>query len=92
MDDICRMQVLHALKYLIHDEPVVDVLEDLLTDGVVEIGFHILKDQIEVFVIFCADDVQQFDDIVVVELMQVAYLSVGALRVDRVLEGVEYFF
>ena len=86
------MQVLHALEDLIHDELVMDILENLLPDGVVEVCFHVLKDEIKVFVIFRTDDVQQFDDIVVVELMQVAYLAVGTLCVDGMLEGVEYFF
>jgi hypothetical protein len=86
------VQVLHALEYLIHDELVMDILENLLPDGVVEVSFHVLKNEIKVFVIFRTDDVQQFNDIVVVELMQVAYLAVGTLCVDGVLEGVEYFF
>jgi hypothetical protein len=67
-------------------------MSECLPDGVVEVCLQELENEIEILIIFCADDVQQFDDIVVVELMQVAYLSVGALRVDRVLEGVEYFF
>lgn len=92
MDDVCRVQVLHPLEDLIHDELVMDVLENLLPDGVVEVCFHVLKNKIKVFVIFSTDNVQQLDDIVVVELMQVAYLAVGALCVDGVLEGVEYFF
>jgi len=86
------VQVLHALEDLIHDELVMDILENLLPDGVVEVCFHVLKDEIKVFVIFRTDDVQQFNDIVVVELMQVAYLAVGTLCVDGMLEGVEYFF
>ena len=92
MDDVCRVQVLHPLEDLIHDELVMDVLENLLPDGVVEVCFHVLKNKIKVFVIFSTDNVQQLDDIVVVELMQVAYLAIGALCVDGVLEGVEYFF
>lgn len=43
MDDVCRVQILHALEDLIHDEPVMDVLEDLLADGVVQVCLHILK-------------------------------------------------
>lgn len=92
MDDVCRVQILHALEDLIHDEAVMDVLEDLLPDGVVQVGLHVLKNQIEILVIFGADDVEQLDYVVVIEFVQVADLSVGSLRVYGVLEGVEYFF
>lgn len=35
MDDVCRVKILHALEDLIHNKAMMNVLEDLLTDGVV---------------------------------------------------------
>jgi hypothetical protein len=55
----------------------------------VEVGLHELEDQVEVLVIFCADDVVQFDDVGVVEFVQEDNFAVGPLRVGGVLEGIE---
>ncbi len=90
MDDIGRVEVLHAPSNLIHDVAVVQILENLLADGVVKVGFHKFEDEIEVLVVVSFDHVVKFDYVRVVQLVQVANLSVGPLRVDRVLKGIEY--
>ena len=58
MNDISGMQILDALHDLIHDEPMMYILEYLLSDCVVQIRFHVLKDEIEIFIVFCADYVE----------------------------------
>ena len=90
VDDFCGMQVFHAPEYLVHDEAVVDVLEDLLPDRVVQVRLHVLENEIEVLVVVGADHAVQLYYVLVAQLVQVADLPVGALGVDRVLEGVEY--
>lgn len=90
MDDFGRVKVLHAPEYLVHDEAVVNIFEDLLPDCVVQVRLHILENEIEVLVVLSADHVVQLYYILMAELMQVADLPVGALGVDRVLEGIEY--
>lgn len=57
MDDVCGVEVLDAFEDLIHDEFVVYVLEDLLSNGVVEVCFHVLKNEIKVLVVFRTDNV-----------------------------------
>lgn len=44
MYDFGRVQIFHAPEDLVHDEAVMDVLEDLLPDGVVQVGLHVLED------------------------------------------------
>jgi hypothetical protein len=57
-----------------------------------EVGFHELEDQVEVFVIVGFDDVVEFDDVGMVEFVEEDNFSVGALGIGGVLEGIEYFF
>lgn len=57
-----------------------------------QIRFHIVEQKIEIFVAFWFDYAGQFDDVFMVELVKDGYLSIGALRIDWVLEGIEYFF
>ena len=56
-----------------------------------QICFHILKDHIEISVIFGLDDRKQFDDIIVLrELFEEDDFPVGPLGIRRVLECVEH--
>ena len=54
-----------------------------------EVGLHELEDEVEVLVVFCADDLVQLDDVGVVEFLQQDDLAEGALRVGGMLEGIE---
>ena len=92
MNDVCRVKILDALENLIHDELVVNVFEDLLSDGVVQVCLHILKDQIEVLVILRTDNIMQFNYVFMVQFVQIANFAICALGVDGVLEGVKNFF
>lgn len=82
MDDICGVQVFHAFADLVHDVSIMQILEDLLADGIVEICFHELKHQVEVLVVVGTDHVVQLDYVRVRQLVQVADLPVRALGVD----------
>lgn len=89
VDDLAGVQVLEGLGHLVDDEPDVDVLQDPLSDDVVQVCLHVLEQQIDVLIIIGPDGVVQLDDVWVVQLPQDLDLSVGALRIGGVLEGVE---
>ena len=44
MYDFSAVQELDSFDDLINDKPVMDILEDLLANGIVQVGFHKLKD------------------------------------------------
>ena len=46
VDDLGGVKVLHTLENLIHDVAVVQIFEDLLANGIVEIGLHKFENQI----------------------------------------------
>jgi hypothetical protein len=86
------MQVLHPLAYLVHNETVVDVLEDLLTDSVVQVRLHELENEVKILVVLRTDYIEEFNDVRVTQLVDDAYFAVGTLSVHGMLEGIEYFF
>jgi hypothetical protein len=70
----------------------VDLFHDVGAYDCVEIGLHEVEDEVDVFVVFGFEDVEEGDDVgVAVELLQEDDFAVGALGVGGVLEGVEYF-
>ena len=92
MDDLGGVKVFHGLEELVHDVAVVEILEYFLADSVVEISLHELEDQVEVLVVVSLDDVVEANHVGVVQLVQIANLSVGPLCIDRVLKSVEDLF
>ena len=84
------MQVFERFGELVEYESDVDVLEDPLSDDVVQVCLHVLKKQVDVLVVLRPNAIVQFDDIGMVQLPQDLYLSVGALRIGGVLKGIEY--
>ena len=75
------MHLLEALEYLLHYLLFVDVLQNVGADDRVQVGLHLLEDQINVAVVFGADDVQELDYVFVVEFLQEHYFAEGALGV-----------
>jgi hypothetical protein len=75
-----------------------DVLHDVGPDDGVQVRLHEIEHQIDIFIIFCLEDVQQRYDVrVAVELLQEdhlgyhwLYLAVCSLRIRRILKGIEY--
>lgn len=82
MDDFRRVEVFHSLGELVHDVPVVQIFEYLLADGVVEVGFHEFEDEVKILVVLGPDHVIQLYYVGVVQLVEIANLSVGPLGVD----------
>lgn len=57
-----------------------------------EICLHELEDEVEILVIFCADDLVELDDVGVVEFLEEDDLAEGALGVGGMLESIEDLF
>lgn len=84
------MQVFEGFGQLVDDEADMDILENALGNDVVEVGFHILEQQVDILVIIGPHRLVQLDDVRVLQLLQDLDLAVGPLRVGGVLEGIEY--
>lgn len=54
-----------------------------------EICLHELEDEVEILVIFCADDLVELDDVGVVEFLEEDDLAEGALGVGGMLKSIE---
>lgn len=83
------MKELYALHDLVEDEPVVDVLQDLLPDRIVQVGFHELEHQVQILIVVRFDHIMQFYNIGVVELVQEHDFPEGTLRIRGMLESIE---
>lgn len=60
MDYIACMKILQCFGHLINDESNVNIFENVLRNDIVEIGFHELKDQINVLIIVCTQCIIEF--------------------------------
>ncbi len=56
MNDVGLMKILNAFDELMDNVTIVKIFEYFLSDGVVEIGFHELKNKVQIFIIFGLDD------------------------------------
>lgn len=92
MNDFGSVEVLEGLGYLIDDIADVHILEDVFSDDVVQVGLHELEYQVDISVVLRLDGFKQPDYVRVFDLPQDLDLSISALSVSGVLEGVEYFF
>ena len=82
MQDLGRVQVLHSLADLVHDVPVVQILQNFLAYRVVQVGFHEFEHQVEILIVVGANHVVEFDYVGVGQIVEVADLSICALGVD----------
>ena len=92
MNDFGSVEVLEGLGYFIDDIADVHILEDVFSDDVVQVGLHELEYQVNISVVLRLDGFKQPDYVRVLDLPQDLDLSISALSVSGVLEGVEYFF
>lgn len=91
MDEISTVQILQSLCNLVDDVLLMLLSEDVLPDHPVEIGIHVLEYHIHILLVVRPEDVSHFDDVLVVELLQIANLPEGPLGISGMLECVEYF-
>ena len=57
-----------------------------------QICLHMLKYQVQIFIVFCLDYWFELDYVRVVDLMQNGDFTICSLSIDIILKGVEYFF
>lgn len=57
-----------------------------------QICFHVLKDQVKVFIIFGSNHLRQSHYVWVLDLMKKSYLAESSLRICRMLEGIKNLF
>jgi hypothetical protein len=91
VDEVGAMQILQRLGNLIDDVFFVLLLEYVLPNNAVQVDLHVLEDKIDILVVLGSNDIVQFDYVLMIELLQKHDLTVGPLRIRRVLKGVEYF-
>ncbi len=89
MDKISAVEVFDCFGDLVDYVLFVFILKNVLADHTMQVDLHIFEHQIDIFVVICLYDVVQLDYVLVVELLQEHYLSVGTLGVSRVLERIE---
>lgn len=91
MDQFSSVQILESFCDLIDDELLVLFLEDVLPNNSMQVHIHVLEDDIHILFIIRLEDSLHFDDVAVLELLEVADLSKRPLGVGCVLKCVEYF-
>jgi hypothetical protein len=92
MDDIGVVQVEQCLAYLVDYIFFVLLVQDVaFPDDREQVDVHMLEHEIDVGVIVSFDDLLQLDDIGVRQLVKKGDLSVNALRIGGVGEGIKIF-
>ena len=90
VQNISRVEVLETLHDLVDDVLFVDVLEDARSDHRVHVDLHCFEHEVDVLVVLRPDNILQPDDVLVVpQFLQEEDLAESALRVCRVLKGIE---
>ncbi len=92
MDNVGLMQILNSFYQLINNITIVKIFEYFLTDGIVKICLHELENKVQIFVVLWSNDSVEFDDVLVIYLMEEDNFTVSTLGISRMLKGVKYFF
>lgn len=87
------MHKLQALKYLVDDVLLVDILQDVGTNHSMQISVHEVEDKINVSVILSSDDILESNDVFMSrQLLQENDFSESALSVSCVLKRIKVLF
>lgn len=87
------MQVFETAKQLVHDIPLMNILQYSCTDHMVQIRVHEFKYQVNIAVVVRFEHIEQFHNVLMAgKLLQEDDFSERALRICRILERIEYFF
>lgn len=92
MDDVARVHVQNRIQQLVHDVPLMEILQHCFTlNDVVQVALHVLERQINVHVVGCPVHAVELNDIrVVAEGAQEHDFAEGALGVGFIAKSVEY--
>jgi len=87
------VHVFQTLEHLVDYVLFVDVFEDVGADHSMQVRVHKVKHQVDVTVVFSSHHVLQTNDVFMPrQLLQEDNLAEGALRISRILKGVEVLF
>lgn len=93
MDEAGVMKEIDGLGELIDDVLFVSLLQigglAVFANECMEIDIHMLKDQVDVLIIFCTDGALKANDIGMLQLPEEHDLSIGALRIGGVRKSIE---
>ena len=96
MNDVRVMQVQDRLCQLVDNKLFMFLLQmfvvAVLPNQSMQINVHMLKNEVNIFVILGPDCVVDADDVLMFELFEKHDLTVGSLGVCGVCEGVKIFF
>lgn len=67
-------------------------VEHSVSDGIEEIALYVLKEQVQIQIVLCLDNLLKLNDIGVVELLEDADFAERPLRIHIVLKCQKYFF
>jgi hypothetical protein len=91
MKHFSRVHVFDALHGLVNDVSLVNVFENVSLDHCVQVRLHVVKDQINVSVVFSSNYVLQLDNVVVaVQFLKENNFSEGSLSIRGILKSIEY--
>ena len=65
------MHVLECLDKLIDDKFFMDFLKNTSPNNNMEVSFHVIENQIKIFIILCFDDVEKSNNIFMAYVMEV---------------------
>ena len=71
MNKFTGMHVLECLDKLIDDKFFMDFLKNTSPNNNVEVSFHVIENQIKIFIILCFDDVEKSNNIFMAYVMGV---------------------
>ena len=86
------MKILCTDQGLIQNVFFVNVFQNIFVNGVVEIGLHVLKNQVDITTIFGNKYLMKLDDILMFDFFENGDLSKSSLGVSGMLKSFEYFF
>lgn len=89
MDESSRVQIIDSFCHLVNNVLAMLLSEDVLTDESMQVYIHVFEDQVNVLVVLSTDNLFQSYYVGVWELHQKHNLSVGALCVCAVAEGIK---
>ena len=86
------MDVFHGFEDLINDVLLVDFFEDVCSDDDMQISLHEVKHHVEIFVVFCFDDVDQADNVLMaIEFLEEHNLTKSSLCISGIVERIKDF-
>ena len=91
MDKLGRMQIMDAFENLVEDEYLMHFLENIGAYNRMQVGFHELKNQVQILLVLRLHHPEQLYHIVILQAVKDLNLPVCALGIDGIPKCIEYF-